>query len=167
MTGIRNFTTIEELSQWIEDQTNAANAALFPEQQALEWGDPWVRFLFTLEGDALIIFGRAYTLEEFHDIEIAHGATEDEWTQYTQPTLEASYADGYLYGRCFSTVEPTGELGNTHRVNVWPISQTLYDYAHEKGWDPATFETDELAELNVAYNNYREFAIITEGDWSP
>jgi hypothetical protein len=165
MTEFKEFDSFEELVDWQQQQTAKANAILTDEQKSLTWGSDWVRFWDAGAGDLLVIFGHCHTLAEFEPIEKAAGCTAKEWDEYTVPRLIDALDNGYMYGMAYSIIEPTGEPGDTHRAHCWPISRELFDAAQQAEWDINNLSLEHKIELNVAYGNYRAFALATEGQW--
>jgi len=156
----REFDNIEDMLADMRLAENQANQGLAPEQEGVGYGDYWVRFL----PDRLVIFGRVMPKDEFINSERALADPDD--AEFAEMELagiidhhEQSYARGYRFGWCFSTVEPTGEPGSTHIANVWPIDKELYDQAEAVGWNIDALPEDSKLDLEVAYQEYREHAL--------
>lgn len=86
------------------------------------------------EGDC-IIFGEAWSREQAIASEVRCGADRDE-AEHTQTGLDDSRKRGYLFGRCYSLIEPDGEIGSTHAVDVVPVSEDVFELARANDWMP-------------------------------
>jgi hypothetical protein len=147
----KSFDSLEDMFQYMADATDAANAGLAQEQKDLTWGSYFVNFQPQID---LVIFGRVFTEDEVAEDETKAGSDEAELA-YTLTSLRENHEHGYLYGRCYSTIEPSGELGDTHRASAWPISKELFDAAQAVGWDVLTPTFDGLDALDAAYQSFR------------
>jgi hypothetical protein len=134
---------------------------LSPEQRSVTWGSCWIRFW-----KDLAIFGRVLTRQELLDSEsegidkITDPAERDQALSeaaYTIASLNQAEEDGYVYGWCHSTIE-AGEPGSTHRANLWPISDALFEHAAQNGWDPDRFRPIFRLEVAQAYEDYRTWS---------
>jgi hypothetical protein len=149
---IRSFDSIEEAFAFMQRAEQRANAHLAPEQQALTWGSHWIRVY-----DSLLIVGYCMTEEEMrHDEQEAMGddiKTPEGQAEFDQnmTRMAESHERGYLFGWAFSVVEPTGELGSSHRGAVWPISEGLFEKLQAKAWDRSQLDTEAKEELKQAY----------------
>lgn len=124
------FDSLEAAQQWMADQTDRANEATSDRQKAITGGDHWVR----LDYPEFEIWGRVWTEEEFVASEKAAGATRAE-LRYSLQVLRDSAERGYRFGIAYSTVEPGGELGDTHVYNMLPVPASLFEAARDCGWD--------------------------------
>jgi hypothetical protein len=123
------FRDLDEMVAFMQRAEQAANGRVVQAQRDLTYGDLWVRF-----HQVAIIFGRVHTLEEIRDTELKLGASEAE-VEETLAQVRERFERGYLFGTCFSVVEPDGELGDTHRSQVWPCPLELYQEAEAKRWE--------------------------------
>ena len=155
MDSYRKFDSIEEMFDYIEKQTQRANASLTAEQKAITWGSHWVRFL---PSEQLIIFGRVFTLAEIEQGERSAGASTEE-LEYTLNSCRANHDRGYLFGRAYSVAEPDGELGDTHRANMWPITEQQFDEARQAAWNPSRIVPGMFSWLAEAYSHYRAYLL--------
>lgn len=66
--------------------------------------------------------------------------TDDEYEQdlaewnYEKQQYRNSLSNNFLYGRCYSEVEPAGELGSTHVSQVAEISEDTFYEAKSLDW---------------------------------
>lgn len=123
---IEPITDIEAYFAQMRAEEEAANANVHPDQAALTWGDHFVRFYEMGPEGILAIFGAIYTASDYERSEGAQGLAE----------AEERMARGYRFARCYSVIEPEGELGDTHVVTVWPITPEQFAQAKAAGWDP-------------------------------
>src|SRR5690349_18046801 len=129
----------------IRRNREAASAGLAPAQADLTYGSRWIRFW-----DKLVIFGTVPTLMEVGLAEQELGADPDE-VAYTISRVEVNLTENdLLYGTCYSVIEPTGEIGNTHKSSVWPIEDSLFEAARNVTWNPALLPPSALLEVYEA-----------------
>lgn len=95
-------------------------------KRAITWGDYFVRdWVDPYSGEALRIYGRVETVAEL-------AADED---PAVVDALIAQHAQGFRYGRHYSTREPSGEWGSTHVADLTQaITATEFAAAKKKGW---------------------------------
>lgn len=147
------FESLDEMVAWQQQQTASANANLAPEQAAITWGDHWVRFD---PASMTVIFGTIWELS-YWDGKIAEaepGEDRDEWV-WEKDSVIASHVNGYLFGRAYSIIEPDGELGSTHRANMWPITPECFEAAEQAGWRLNDIKAPYENELRAAYDGWR------------
>lgn len=149
-----SFSSFEEMQRFLEEQEAAGNARMSPIQRKITFGDYWVRFLDV--AGRVVIFSYVMPLAEIWDEEVRLGASEGEANAVVKAT-EESHARGYVFGNCFSIVEPTGELGSTHLCNVWPCSEQLYREARMVGWRVDELPMESQLELEGLYQGYRKY----------
>ena len=126
------FNSFEEAMEWERKQQEAVEAALAPEQRAINWGDKFMRVWEDPyggaadpgEGHFLAIFGDIYTFEALAQI-------EEPDTMETLKRMETRF----LFAECYSVVEPEGEPGSVNRWDMWPISTQEFERAKAAGWD--------------------------------
>jgi hypothetical protein len=144
------FGDFDQALQWMQERTEEANGQLAPEQQALTWGATWVRFY-----DELVIFGRILSREEMIEAESQVDDYEDPEeakaeAAETVARLLDSHERGYMFGKAYSVIEPDGEYGDTHRADMWPISEACFEDAQAERWEPAKMEAEYQQELVAA-----------------
>lgn len=125
MTHFQSFDNLDDMYAEMNRRTEEGNAHLHDKQRSLTWGSHWVRFIHQMQPAMFAIFGRVWTREEV-------AASED--PEVVEQTA-ANLGRGYMFGTAYSTIEPDGELGDTHRYNAWPISEALFEAAREARWD--------------------------------
>lgn len=134
---IMQFDSFEDALAMMERNTEWANAHLHEAQRRVTWGGYWVRFYDV--PNKVLIFGRVFTEAEMEAGErVVHpGEDPDEAAADADATIarvRSAHERGYLFGMCYSVLEPDGEPGDTHRANLWPITQGLFDAARVAGW---------------------------------
>jgi hypothetical protein len=163
------FDSIEQMSDWMADQTNKANAVLTDEQKGVTWGSHWVRFYFPGPTDLMVIFGYCLTRDEARESEFRDARNNQDRLEAEQTTagIIANHERGYLFGWAYSIMEPAGEPGDTHRAHVWPIDAETFEAAKAVGWEVFDPDLDVRfkARIERAYQEYREFAVRTAGQW--
>lgn len=132
---MREYESFEAMQADMRAAEESVNAGLLPLQVELrddvDTDRYWARLI--PEYDNLLILGEAWSAAHARQSEIDCGADEEE-ADYTAEALAESRTRGYLFGRCYSIVEPEGEIGSTHVSQVMPISKELFDLARESGW---------------------------------
>lgn len=119
MTNIREFDTIEEMLEYLEEARkqgleNAKKRHL--KVSDLKHGDHFVR----LHESGILIFGEVLEHTDF---------PED------AESIMSSRLNGYVYGRCYSILCPEGEFGTTHITMIQSkIPKDLFDLAQANGW---------------------------------
>lgn len=166
--GQIEFNSREEAFKFLEESrrlNDKVAEVLSPEQRSVTWGSCWIRFW-----EDLAIFGRVSTIEaviaeESGDVPELTGDPErdaerqeaiDEAAQIVSLVVQ-SEQDGYVYGWCHSKIE-SGEIGSTHRGNLWPIDEALFAHAKQHDWDPDKFRPIFRLEVVNAYKHYQEWA---------
>ena len=123
---------LEAMMDQMRMLTEYANEHLAEPQRTVTYGSYWARFYDVR--DRLVIFGYVDSLEEMEASERSLGAGDDE-AAYIVADTERRHEDGDMYGMCYSTVTPEGELGFTHRADLWPIDKDTFDAYRAVGWD--------------------------------
>lgn len=146
----RQFDSFEQACEFMENAAKEANQMLASRQKEITWGSYWVRFEPT---EQLIIFGHVYTMRELVDGERKAGADEDELFTIMQ-TVKNAHDRGFLFGDAYSVWCPEGELGDTHRSTVWPITEEQFKEAKTYQWIPAAMPGVH-SWLRRAYDEFR------------
>lgn len=158
------FETMEDAFDFMRRGDEYGNRNLHPKQQAITWGDYWIRFVDM--HDRLVVFGYIQTLDEVREAEEKYmdrtGTAEERAEseaelQYALQSTKESHERGYMFGWAYSKIDK--DLGSTHRFNMWPISKELYEAAREAEWDIDRIHEDYRPQLEEAYTGYREHAI--------
>lgn len=145
--AVESFGSFEEMLDVMGARERAANDALTDTQRALRDDTThdrhWLR-LYPFHGDVLPIFGESWSLPHamrreraYYPDDIASDVFALAEYGSIVEGLHDRRARGYLYGECFSVVEPDGELGDTHASQVLPISPEAFAEARDGGWDLA------------------------------
>lgn len=162
--SFQEFDNLEQMFQFMAEETDKANAALADEQKAVTWGSYWVRF-YDLPA-RILIFGHIPTWGEFVAGERSHypatmNTEETSEFEYTVARMRENHDRGYMFGSAYSILEPRGELGDTHRGNLWPISQDLFDHAEDRAWVMDDFDVRFKVELQGVWESFRAHAQAT------
>ncbi len=146
---IYEFDDLEEALALMRQRTAEANLGLWPKQREITYGSTVVR---PMDG-GFLVFGEVWTQEEFEANEAAYydlSKPEDalEYAAVCRDQAEM-HEQGYMLGRWYSTVEPTGEIGSAHRATCWPISREAFEEARAMTWIGSAAWTPTLwAEMN-------------------
>lgn len=150
----QSFDNLDDMFAAMAKATEEANSALSDTQRAITYGSCWVRFAVDL---GIIIFGKVATLEEITESERLSGSDDAELAA-TLLMLQENHMRGYMFGTAYSIWEPQGELGDTHRANMWPITEPQFEMARAVDWNPAYIE-GRNGWLHEAYEDFRAWAI--------
>lgn len=143
----KSYDNFEDAFEDMRKAEEAANRRVLPPQRLIGWGDYWFRVIPDWD---LVIFGYVYTEAENEKGERDAGASDEEW-EYTHNVELDSYKRGYRFGKAYSTIEPTGELGSTHISEMVPISQEQFEEARGLKW--SLVEIKELPWFRWALDN--------------
>lgn len=144
----RTYASLEEMATAMQKATERANRDLASAQREVTWGSHWVRFYLdkdTIKDGPLVIFGRVLT-----EVEMVHDEDDE-----TIAFMRAQHDRGYMFSRSYSVLVPEGELGDTHRANLWPCSQALFLMAQKAGWNHRELPQVGSISLVDIYTNYR------------
>lgn len=130
---IMSFSSAEAMFNYMDEEERKANEAILPKQREVTWGTYFWRYV---EYVPCHVFAHVFSIEEIYLLEREHGADVNE-AETTLRGKKQSHDRGYRYGMHYSTVEPDGELGDTHVTNVWPITKEDFEYARTHGWQPS------------------------------
>lgn len=159
--GFVSFNSIEEGVEFMRKQEEEANKHVHPKQRAVTWGDCWIRFLVQYD---IIIFGKALDADYYQQMIDKAVDEEDkaEW-EFERKQVTDAWERGYVYGWAWSIIEPAGEPGSTHMVNLWPIPEALFEKAKAVGWIAHDLDDDTKEEINGIYQEYREHVLSEAG----
>jgi hypothetical protein len=146
---VMSFDSWSEMQEKLGKMRTAANEGLAAAQKAVTYGDYWVRFY-----KEFTIFGRVMPLDEYMASEVSLGAPPEE-AEYTAAHVQRAHDEGMMWGMAYSVLEPEGELGNTHRANLWPIEERVFNAARDAEWDPERFPEWVLILLQEAARAWR------------
>lgn len=151
---MRTYDSIETMVADMRAATEQANRWLADAQRRVGWGDTWVRFHIVPGEDRLVIFGQVLPTREAlgpdGEDPLERAEREEELLR-----IKARYDDGFMYSRSFSVNYPDGELGDTHRANLWPLPVSVYDAASKVGWDHKRLHQDQALLLVEVFSNWR------------
>lgn len=130
------FDSTEELFAYMSRAEEAANAATTEAQAKIRDATETVyAFRISL---GIAIFGEVLSLAESQAAEKKlynlDKAEDREEYEYTANQLADSRQRGYVFGKWFSVVEPTGELGSAHVSSLTQIDKALFDHAKTRQW---------------------------------
>lgn len=157
MTEDPRIIEIEDLDEFLENEARTVaqyNSRLSERQRQITWGSWFVRFYTVNRQTVMAIFAHVEDVDHFRSLEQAAGATDEELEESVK-ALVASHDDGYLFARHYSTIEPTGEWGSTHRYNCWPIDEPIYRAAANAQWDVSAMTVIQRNRLTAAYDEFR------------
>lgn len=135
MSHVESFDSMEAMYDHIAKSEAAAWERTNDAQKALLTKDHffWVRPYTEMD---IFIFGEFHASKWLEDEKRLCGTDEEglsEWL-YSEKSFHSRRARGYLTGRAYSPLEPSGELGDTHVSQVYEISKTAFDEAHRANW---------------------------------
>jgi hypothetical protein len=160
MAEFRGYDSLDDMFADIKANQDAASAKMHPSQQAIGYGDHWVRF-YNIK-DRLIIFGYIPTKAENWTACLKAGGDMDE-AVYEARATAASMENNMLFGWAYSIIEPAGELGATHRYSMWPCPVALFESAKAVGWNIDLLDLPGQAMLQALWSRYRAWVIEAEG----
>jgi hypothetical protein len=87
----------------------------------------------------IVVFGEAIPLDEALAAEAKCYDNLDDPEERAEYEFSASIlrnarTRGYVFSRCYSVVEPRGELGDVHVSRMIPIPQDVFELARSRGW---------------------------------
>jgi hypothetical protein len=133
------FGSIEEMQTFLAEREQEANDNLLDFQRNIGWGAYFIRLwedTYAPGGDPLLIVGDIWTREHADTSNRELGADEEE-ARYADEMLANAHERGYRFGKCYSTIEPDGELGSTHVADIWcEITAEQFEDCRRFGWDP-------------------------------
>lgn len=150
--NVIGFSSPEEMRDYLRQAAERAHMGLHIAQDRLTYDDCWVQF-YDL-ANRLVIFGHISTLDQVRAGEVAAGATTEE-VDWVVESVEKDLGFGYMYGMAYSTFEPKGEVGTTHKAHAWPIERSLFDAAEQVGWNIDRLPQWAKINLEVAYREMR------------
>lgn len=137
---VEGFDSLESMVEEMRRREEWANQQVTQVQWDIGWGDYWAREV-QMGPETVAIVGYVLTEQETEDQERDAGAEEWEIADETQALREA-HERGYRFGWAYSEIEPHGELGSTHVLNMAPISREEFEQCRE-----LEFRTVEMQQL--------------------
>lgn len=164
---VETYDSMESMQAAMAAAEQAANERLLPAQIALrDAADHDVYWVRPAPEFGCLIFGRAFgyagiceaSAKYVPDLAVAQdprdeGATMEDYDEAVTEAVDeirgvlARRSRGYMYGEAWSTLEPRGELGDTHVANAYPISEAAFLEAKQCGWQAV--EADPLVALMI------------------
>lgn len=147
----QSFDSFEDMQKFMKDNHDAAMAGMGAHQRALLgrrafcWVRPYPQMRIFIFGD--------YDVDRWIDNERTLGKAEGTWSEAEAREIEhRCLTRGYLSGTCYSPVEPTGEIGDTHVSQVYELSRPAFEQARQAGWvvDKTTFTTSPVLYAELA-----------------
>ena len=128
MQHIQFFDNTDDMFDAISRGVESAKARATEKQNAITYGDYWMRMW-----EGFLIFGYIQTREELDAEERRLGASEEE-LESEHEAMDYSYSNGFRFGRAYSIIESEGELGDTHVSDMIPITKEEFEQAKECFW---------------------------------
>lgn len=124
------FGSLEEMLAYQAEAEKRANEMVVEEQRAISPGDYWCRPVPEM---GLFEFGRVATEAEVLGLysEDEEESPEEYWARLQGENRER----GYRFSKAYSLLAPEGEWGDTHVLNMWPISEEDFHKAASANWD--------------------------------
>lgn len=154
--AIFTFDSFEDALDSMARATAHANERLADAQRAVTYGDHWVRFWTP----PIVIYGYVQTLDEIEAAERACATPEEPLMageiEHLMRRTHELHDDGYMRGIAYSTIEPDGEYGDTHRANLWPIDRATFNAARAARWDSAELDDRTKQTLAIIFGRWRQ-----------
>ncbi len=150
--SVIGFDSFDDMQRFLTDAEEAANRRVSDPQREISYGNLWLRFHDPL--GRVVIFGRVHTLEEIKAKEVELGASLGEATQVVRHTQQMNER-GYVFGTCWSIIEPRGELGNTHRSEIWYCPPAVFEEAKAHEWNVDSVSEWAKDALEALYQQWR------------
>jgi hypothetical protein len=149
---VLGFDSHDEMIEHIRRAQRTALEGLHPAQQGIGPGDCWVQFHDV--ANRHIVFGYVLPLPVVRRLEVESGATKREAADAVQETA-ARLANGFMYGKAYDRFNPKGELGETHKLNVWPIDHRTFSAAKNVDWQIDLLDLPYKINLQAAFTAFR------------
>jgi len=152
MVQVISFPSYEAAMQHIAAATAVANAALLSRQKEfLDPEAPTVKFFWPHSEYGFIVFGEALSLADsdagnlacYPSVNGGKAAVladlspdDREEFDYSSESTKETRANGYVFCRVWSVAEhfEEGTLGDTHALNMWPLSDEAWEEAKASHW---------------------------------
>jgi hypothetical protein len=133
-----SYDSAEEMFSAMQQAEEEAISRISPRGRrhlAVAATNPTCWFRIWPDGDrGLMIVGKSQSIDEQVAKEIELGGLEDRTEDEIRRDMTERHERGYLFGRCWSKIEPDGELGSTHVSEVYWIDPSLFAELEECGW---------------------------------
>jgi hypothetical protein len=154
MDNFKSFDSLEQAMDYMETQRMAASEAMTPSQAALLDGQE--HWYFSMYGD-LYICGHIPAVEDVIATErMYYDKVMDDEEQaefdYIVHGIKERASRGFVYVRAYSRIEPTGELGSVHVVNLLPITKQSFDEFIVNGFRVGQRTPTLMIDIMESYN---------------
>lgn len=151
-TFIGGFDNFDDMLAFMAENERVANTKIDDTQRAITYGQHWVRF-YDIPG-RILIFGRVMPLAEIEANETRLGAEPAEVHAVLESTKDM-HERGYVWGYAYSVIEVAGELGNTHRSEIVPCPEEVFNEAKAVGWNVDHLQPEWKARVEELYQQWR------------
>jgi hypothetical protein len=136
--SFQEFDSLDKFFAEMRAKEYRANAELTVEQRQLLHSTEMCWFVQPTEV-SIVVFGEAIPLDQSLADEAKHYDNLDDPEEraeyeFAANVLRNARARGYIFCRCYSVVEPRGELGDVHVSRMVPIPQEIFELAKSYGW---------------------------------
>lgn len=130
-TGASAEDVLEALARQAPPPLDGFYRQMHPAHREPSWGGYYRRSYH-----GLTIYGHVMTKDALREEELAAGANPAQ-ADATVATVTEAYPRGWRYGRCYSTAVPEGEMGAAHGSTCTPITESEFEAARARGWQPS------------------------------
>jgi len=127
---VTSYDSFEEMQSALQVAEEAAAKRITPTQSKVTFGDCWA---MPVPEFGCVVFGHVWRREDFErsweENDVPQEERDDEM-KMTEEMLER----GFVFGRAYSVLEERGELGSTHKSDLWPITGQQFLEASEVEW---------------------------------
>lgn len=157
MTNVLSFDNPDDMRAYLAEAGRRARAGLHPVQAAITYGDCWAQFYDV--PDRIVVFGRVHLLDEVAEAERLCGGSQTDVDAVVASTrTDLEYGD-LMFGTAYDRTNPTGELGHTHRLSVWPIEESLFNAAFEHRFVIDDLPDSAKINLQIAFSAWTAHVI--------
>lgn len=150
--NVLSFNSPQEMQAYLRSAAAAAHSRLHIAQDQLCFGDTWCTFVDLAARH--VVFGRVQTLDEVMNGEIESGASQAA-AEVACRDADQMLAEGYMYGKAYDYMNPTGELGHTHKAHAWPVEPECFYAAREVLWQIDKMPLSQKINLEVSFRSWR------------
>lgn len=142
--NVRSYGSFDEMMSDMAAAEAEANEKVTDIQRQITWGSKAMALVY--HGTTYIpIFGSVYSKQHLWDSERKYypekmSDEQDEEFSEILSNIEDAHERGYRYGDWFSILEPAGEIGSHHIVNLYPITDEDFEVAKASGWESLPIE---------------------------
>lgn len=161
MVHVETFGSMEEMYEALQERARIAHEGMHAAQAGIAWGAYWCRFIDVAANS--VEFGHVYPREKVALEELTSGASWEDTLAVVAATAEDLVGNALMYGIAYSKENPTGDIGHTHKANVWPIEKRLFDAAQKVDFDIERLDDAMKLLLEVAYRSQRTHVMTSQG----